>query len=55
MTCVPVGTDILHMVVEIPRMSTAKMEISTKLDKNPIKQDIKNGCVCGHIYEVRIL
>eukprot|EP00922_Rhytidocystis_sp_ex-Travisia-forbesii_P048625 GHVS01072402.1.p1 GENE.GHVS01072402.1~~GHVS01072402.1.p1 ORF type:complete len:202 (-),score=37.48 GHVS01072402.1:100-705(-) len=31
------------MVVEIPRYTTAKMEISTKTENTPIKQDIKKN------------
>ncbi|XP_063237399.1 inorganic pyrophosphatase isoform X2 [Bacillus rossius redtenbacheri] len=34
---------IFNMVVEIPRWTNAKMEISTKELLNPIKQDIKKG------------
>lgn len=34
-----------HMVVEIPRWSNAKMEISTKDLMNPIKQDKKKGAL----------
>lgn len=37
--------NIFNMVVEIPRWSNAKMEISTKDKMNPIKQDIKKGKV----------
>ncbi|XP_071952154.1 inorganic pyrophosphatase-like [Antedon mediterranea] len=37
------GQSNLHMVVEIPRWTNAKMEIGTKLDMNPIKQDIKKN------------
>jgi len=37
--------DIFNMVVEIPRWTNAKMEISTKDKMNPIKQDIKKGNV----------
>jgi len=32
-----------NMVVEIPKMSKAKMEIATKEESNPIAQDIKKG------------
>ncbi|KAG9508382.1 Inorganic pyrophosphatase, partial [Fragariocoptes setiger] len=32
-----------NMIVEIPRWTTAKMEIATKEPFNPIKQDIKKG------------
>ncbi|MEN2498265.1 MAG: inorganic pyrophosphatase [Marteilia pararefringens] len=35
--------DIVNMVVEIPRCTSAKFEISLKKDHNPIVQDIKNG------------
>jgi len=34
---------IFNMIVEIPRWSNAKMEISTEEFMNPIKQDIKKG------------
>jgi len=34
---------IYNMVVEIPRWTNAKMEISTKDPLNPVKQDIKKG------------
>ncbi|KAJ5191777.1 inorganic pyrophosphatase [Penicillium cinerascens] len=34
---------ILNMVVEIPRGTNAKMEITKEISLNPIKQDIKNG------------
>jgi len=37
--------NIFNMVVEIPRWTNAKMEISTKDKMNPIKQDIKKGNV----------
>jgi inorganic pyrophosphatase len=36
------GADF-NMVVEIPRFSNAKLEISKELPLNPIKQDIKKG------------
>jgi inorganic pyrophosphatase len=32
-----------NMIVEIPKMSKAKMEIATKEESNPIAQDIKKG------------
>jgi len=32
-----------NMVVEIPKMSKAKMEIATKEENNPIAQDVKKG------------
>nr|XP_021505718.1 inorganic pyrophosphatase 2, mitochondrial-like [Meriones unguiculatus] len=35
--------NLVNMVVEIPRWTNAKMEISTKEPLNPIKQDEKNG------------
>eukprot|EP01133_Synstelium_polycarpum_P000424 gene424-503_t len=40
-----VGTDksVVNMLVEIPRGTNAKMEISTTEFMNPIKQDVKNG------------
>lgn len=31
------------MVVEIPKGTNAKMEISVNEEGNPIKQDVKNG------------
>lgn len=34
---------IYHMIVEIPRWTNAKMEIATKEQLNPIKQDVKKG------------
>jgi len=34
---------IFNMVVEVPRWTNAKMEIATKDQLNPIKQDIKKG------------
>jgi len=34
---------IFNCVIEIPRWSSAKMEIDTKSVGNPIKQDVKNG------------
>ena len=34
---------ILNMVVEVPRWTNAKMEISKEESLNPIKQDIKKG------------
>ncbi|THH33407.1 hypothetical protein EUX98_g777 [Antrodiella citrinella] len=34
---------ILNMIVEVPRWTNAKMEISTTEALNPIKQDIKKG------------
>jgi len=35
--------NIVNMIVEIPRGSQAKMEMSTNEKHNPIKQDVKNG------------
>jgi len=37
--------NVFNMIVEVPRWSNAKMEISTAEKMNPIKQDIKNGKV----------
>jgi len=37
------GEGVFNMIVEIPRWSNAKMEISTKCRMNPIKQDTKKG------------
>ena len=34
---------ILNMVVEVPRWTNAKMEISKEEPFNPIKQDVKKG------------
>ena len=31
------------MVVEVPRWTNSKMEIATKEELNPIKQDVKKG------------
>lgn len=33
----------MHMIVEIPRWTNAKMEICLKEPLNPIKQDVKKG------------
>jgi len=35
--------DNYNMIVEIPKMTKAKMEVATKEEKNPIAQDIKKG------------
>ncbi|XP_013205455.1 inorganic pyrophosphatase 2, mitochondrial isoform X2 [Microtus ochrogaster] len=35
--------NLFNMVVEIPRWTNAKMEISTEEPMNPIKQDVKSG------------
>ncbi|OAF68863.1 hypothetical protein A3Q56_03398 [Intoshia linei] len=37
--------DIINIVIEIPRYSNAKVEISMKDRYNPLKHDIKNGAV----------
>jgi hypothetical protein len=34
---------IYNMVVEVPRWTTAKMEINKQLKLNPLVQDVKNG------------
>lgn len=34
---------ILNMIVEVPRWTNAKMEISKEESFNPIKQDVKRG------------
>jgi len=34
---------IYNAIIEIPRGTTAKLEISTGEDHNPIRQDVKNG------------
>jgi len=36
---------ILNAVIEIPKMTTAKMEVNTKEENNPIAQDMKKGKV----------
>merc|ERR1719213_1299516 len=36
---------ILNAVIEIPKYGTAKMEVATKEENNPIAQDIKKGKV----------
>jgi len=38
-----IGEGIYNMVVEIPRGTNAKLEMSTSEERNPIRQDIKNG------------
>ena len=35
--------DNYNMIVEIPKMTKAKMEVATKEENNPIAQDTKNG------------
>ena len=37
------GENIYNMVVEVPRWSNAKLEISLSEPMNPIKQDVKKG------------
>jgi inorganic pyrophosphatase len=37
------NSGILNMIVEVPRWTNAKMEISKEEPFNPIKQDIKKG------------
>ncbi|CEL99540.1 unnamed protein product [Vitrella brassicaformis CCMP3155] len=37
------GKGLYHFITEIPRLSKAKMEVDTKDEFNPIKQDIKKG------------
>jgi inorganic pyrophosphatase len=37
------GSKGYNMVVEIPKMTKAKMEIATKEESNPIAQDVKKG------------
>lgn len=37
------GTTVYNMVVEVPRWTNAKMEITKKLKMNPLSQDVKNG------------
>ena len=39
------GSGVLNFVNEIPRFTTAKMEIDTKAPHNPIVQDRKNGAL----------
>jgi len=34
---------VYNMVVEIPKMTKAKMEVATKEENNPIAQDVKKG------------
>ena len=36
---------LYNMVVEIPKMTKAKMEVATKEENNPIAQDIKKGAL----------
>ena len=37
------GTNMFNMVTEIPKYGTAKMEVDTKGENNPIVQDMKKG------------
>ncbi|CAH2105949.1 unnamed protein product [Euphydryas editha] len=39
------GKRLAHMVVEVPRWTNAKMEISLAEPLNPIKQDVKKGAL----------
>ncbi|XP_072939499.1 inorganic pyrophosphatase isoform X2 [Epargyreus clarus] len=39
------GRRVAHMVVEVPRWTNAKMEISLGEPLNPIKQDVKKGAL----------
>ncbi|XP_023940666.2 uncharacterized protein LOC112047695 [Bicyclus anynana] len=39
------GARLAHMVVEVPRWTNAKMEISLGEPLNPIKQDVKKGAL----------
>jgi inorganic pyrophosphatase len=39
------GNGLYNMITEIPKMTKAKMEIDTKGENNPIKQDMKKGKV----------
>ncbi|CAL8368133.1 unnamed protein product [Gadus morhua 'NCC'] len=39
------GQNIFHVVIEVPRWTNAKMEISTTEPLNPVKQDVKKGKV----------
>ncbi len=46
-------SSVFNFVCEIPKYTTAKMEISTKEERNPIAQDIKNGNLrhyCGPLF-----
>ncbi|GAX85548.1 hypothetical protein CEUSTIGMA_g12963.t1 [Chlamydomonas eustigma] len=42
----------LHFICEIPKETSAKMEIATKELKNPIKQDVKKGAPRFHPYNI---
>jgi inorganic pyrophosphatase len=37
------NNSVMNMIVEVPRWTNAKMEISKEEPFNPIKQDIKKG------------
>lgn len=39
------GTNMFNMVTEIPKYGTAKMEVDTKGEANPIMQDMKKGAL----------
>lgn len=41
--CVSIGSACHHYVNEIPKATKAKMEVGTKVEWNPIKQDVKKG------------
>ncbi|XP_002961089.2 soluble inorganic pyrophosphatase 6, chloroplastic [Selaginella moellendorffii] len=47
------GGEIFHFVVEIPKESSAKMEVATDEPFTPIKQDIKKGKLRFYPYNIR--
>lgn len=42
----------LNFICEIPKESSAKMEVATKEERNPIKQDIKKGNLRFYPYNI---
>ncbi|MCO5615064.1 hypothetical protein L7F22_069352 [Adiantum nelumboides] len=46
------GNGLLHFVVEIPKESSAKMEVATEEPYTPIKQDIKKGKLRFYPYNI---
>jgi inorganic pyrophosphatase len=46
------GDGLLHFVCEIPKETSAKMELATDETSNPIKQDIKKGKLRFYPYNI---
>lgn len=46
------GDGLLHFVCEIPKETSAKMELATDEPRNPIKQDTKKGKIRFYPYNI---